>query len=85
VPAALRPQPLIRIPAAFDHPDCLFELKLDGFRALAVIDHYTGRLVSRRGHIFTQRPQLCEEGSRVSIFPTTNRRLVAYVASGFAF
>lgn len=24
-----------RIPESFDHPDCLFELKHDGFRALA--------------------------------------------------
>jgi hypothetical protein len=24
--------PLLRLPTAFDHPDCLFELKHDGFR-----------------------------------------------------
>jgi hypothetical protein len=30
-----RPMPLIRIPSAFDHADWIFELKHDGFRALA--------------------------------------------------
>jgi bifunctional non-homologous end joining protein LigD len=32
---------------AFDHPDYLFELKHDGFRALAYIEKYDCRLVSR--------------------------------------
>jgi len=27
--------PLVRIPAPFDHRDWLFELKYDGFRAMA--------------------------------------------------
>jgi ATP-dependent DNA ligase len=31
----------------FDHPDYLFELKHDGFRALAYIEEYDCRLVSR--------------------------------------
>jgi len=31
-----RPMPLVRAPEAFDHPDWLFELKHDGFRALAI-------------------------------------------------
>jgi ATP-dependent DNA ligase len=30
--------PLVRIAQPFDHPDWLFELKLDGFRALAHIE-----------------------------------------------
>jgi ATP-dependent DNA ligase len=29
---------LLRIPQPFDHPDFLFELKYDGFRALAIVD-----------------------------------------------
>jgi hypothetical protein len=28
-----RPMPLVRIPEPFDHPDGLYELKHDGFRA----------------------------------------------------
>ena len=31
----LRPMPLVRIPEAVDHTDWLFELKHDGFRAIA--------------------------------------------------
>jgi hypothetical protein len=30
-----RPMPLVRVAAAFDHRDSVFELKHDGFRALA--------------------------------------------------
>ena len=41
---------LLRIPEPFDHPDWLFELKLDGFRALAFIDGHHCRFVSRNGH-----------------------------------
>lgn len=29
---------LLRVPEPFDHPDWMFELKMDGFRALAHID-----------------------------------------------
>jgi ATP-dependent DNA ligase len=34
-PSALRPMQLLRIPEPFDHPDWLYEVKFDGFRALA--------------------------------------------------
>src|SRR5437763_2289962 len=56
-----RPMPLVRIPEPFDHPDWLFELKHDGFRALAYVDGHHCRLVSRRGHEFTKFGQLTEE------------------------
>jgi bifunctional non-homologous end joining protein LigD len=56
-----RPQPLVRIAQPFEHPDWLFELKHDGFRALAHIDRYSCRLISRSGHVFGQWPQLAEE------------------------
>jgi hypothetical protein len=39
----LSPMRLLRIPEPFDHPDFLFEPKLDGFRALA---HVRGHLVT---------------------------------------
>ena len=38
--------------APFSHPDWLFELKYDGFRALAHIDGMRTQLVSRNGHPF---------------------------------
>jgi bifunctional non-homologous end joining protein LigD len=47
-----QPMPLRRRPDAFDHPDWLFELKYDGFRALAIIEDGTCRLVSRNGNVF---------------------------------
>jgi ATP-dependent DNA ligase len=53
--------PLIRVKQPFDHPDWLFELKHDGFRALAVIQGHRCTLVSRRGYVFKQWPQLAEE------------------------
>jgi bifunctional non-homologous end joining protein LigD len=50
--------PLIRVADPFDHPDWVFELKVDGFRALAQIEGHQCNLVSRRGHVYTQFPQL---------------------------
>lgn len=55
------PMRLLRIPKPFDHEECLYEVKLDGFRALA---HVTGdqcQLVSRNGHDFKSWPQLAAE------------------------
>jgi bifunctional non-homologous end joining protein LigD len=53
--------PLLLAPQPFDHPDWVFELKLDGFRALAIIEGHRCRLVSRQGHDLWQWPQLAEE------------------------
>lgn len=44
----------------FDHCDFIFELKHDGFRALAYIAHDAVRLVSRRGNIYRSFPRLCD-------------------------
>jgi len=41
---------LIRQPAPFDDPDWIFEIKHDGFRALAVIDQGQCRFFSRKKH-----------------------------------
>src|SRR5436309_2851494 len=43
----------------FDHPDWLYELKYDGFRALALIENGTCRLVSRKAHVYKSFPGLC--------------------------
>jgi ATP-dependent DNA ligase len=53
--------PLLRLPEPFDHPEWLFEIKHDGFRALAHIDGHHCDLVSRNGHTFKHWPHLCEE------------------------
>jgi ATP dependent DNA ligase domain len=39
-----------RRPGIFEHPDWLYELKHDGFRALAYIDQGRCRLISRKGN-----------------------------------
>jgi len=45
MPLAVRREP-------FDHPDWQFEIKYDGFRALAYVDNRSVRLVSRKGNIY---------------------------------
>ena len=44
--------PLLKRAAPFDDSDWLFELKYDGFRALAVIEYGGAQLLSRNGHPF---------------------------------
>jgi bifunctional non-homologous end joining protein LigD len=44
------PLPLGQVAAPFDDPAWLFELKYDGFRALAVIEHGSCRFLSRNRH-----------------------------------
>jgi len=46
---SFKPMPLMRAREPFDHPDWIFELKYDGFRALAFANGAGTRLVSRRG------------------------------------
>jgi bifunctional non-homologous end joining protein LigD len=41
-----------RIASPFDHQDWLFELKHDGFRALAYIEGVSSRLISRKQIIY---------------------------------
>src|SRR5688500_15210562 len=48
----MHPMRLLRIPEPFDHPDFVYELKLDGFRGLAHVDRGRCRLVSRNGYEF---------------------------------
>ena len=52
---------LLRIPEPFDHPDWLYEVKFDGFRALAHVRGHHCQLVSRNGHQFKSWPYLAEE------------------------
>ena len=46
------PMPLARLHAPFDHEDWIFELKFDGFRAIAYIEKHSARLVSRNRNVF---------------------------------
>jgi len=51
----IQPMPLLKRPLPFDDPDWLFELKYDGFRALAVIEHGRAQLLSRNGRLRSLR------------------------------
>lgn len=46
------PADLKRLTESFNHDDFLFELKMDGFRALAHVGQHETRLVSRKGNIY---------------------------------
>jgi len=48
----MRPMPLARFDAPFEHPDWIFEPKMDGFRAVAYVEDGACRLVSRNGNAF---------------------------------
>src|SRR6266567_2342287 len=50
VPTQFQPMPLLKRRLPFDDPDWIYELKMDGFRALAVIEHGRAQLLSRNGH-----------------------------------
>src|SRR5437763_16751115 len=52
--------PLGRTRTPFSHPDWIFEIKWDGFRALLYSDTEGVRLVSRRRNVFKSFPGLCE-------------------------
>lgn len=64
------PQLLQRLPEPFDHPDWIFELKLDGFRCHAHIVNRECRLVSRKGNGFNSFDSLAAELGKA--FPTTD-------------
>jgi ATP-dependent DNA ligase len=56
--AADYPNALGRRPKPFDHPEYLFELKYDGFRALAAVEYGHCTLYSRNGHPFASFAEL---------------------------
>ena len=57
----VRPMRLTRRPEPFDHPDWIFEVKFDGFRALCFIENGAARLVSRKGNTFSSFHQLAAD------------------------
>jgi len=52
--------PLLKRAAPFDDPEWIYELKMDGFRALAVVEHGRAQLLSRNGHPFASFSALAE-------------------------
>src|SRR5437667_6486095 len=52
LPRNLRPMRLSRRSEPFDSDDFIYELKIDGFRALAHLQDGRGELISRNGNVF---------------------------------
>jgi len=53
--------PLLKRRVPFDGRDWLFELKYDGFRALAFIEHGRAQLISRNGNPFASFADLAAD------------------------
>ena len=65
LPASLAPMLASATPQPFDHPGWLFEPKLDGIRALALVAGGSAKLLGRRGSDITaQYPALAAELAR---------------------
>ncbi len=60
----IQPVPLERRPKPFSHPDWVYEVKHDGFRALAYVQRGRVRLVSRNGHEFSSFAELADGMAR---------------------
>ena len=56
-----QPMPLGRRAAPFDHPEWVFEVKHDGFRAIAYVKAGHCELVSRRGYVYKRFLALAEQ------------------------
>jgi hypothetical protein len=73
--------PLGRKSEPFDHSEWIYELKYDGFRALAAVEYGRCTLLSRNGHPFTSFSELASRigyalvaRSVVSLAPARLRR-----------
>jgi len=65
MPAAIHPMLATSIDEPFDGADWLFEIKWDGYRAVAFIENGKVRLVSRNQNDLTQRyPELKDAAVR---------------------
>jgi bifunctional non-homologous end joining protein LigD len=57
---AVEPMRLARLREPFSDPDWIFELKHDGFRALACVEGGSCRLVCRNGNVFASFASLAQ-------------------------
>src|ERR1700730_4146018 len=56
-----QPMTLARRAQPFSHPDWLFEIKHDGFRAVAYVRAGQCQLVSRKGYVYKRFGELTEQ------------------------
>lgn len=85
MPLDYRPMRLLRIPAPFDHAECIFEPKIDGFRALAHVRDRACDLISRNGHTFKSWPHLewpKSQGRRDAVQQYSTVRSAAWSQTG---
>jgi bifunctional non-homologous end joining protein LigD len=84
LPEKLAPMQAELADAPFDHADWMWEPKLDGYRALAFIEHDRVRLLSRRGlDLATDFPRLkAELGKQAVAAMLLDGEIVAFDASG---
>jgi bifunctional non-homologous end joining protein LigD len=66
--------PLLKRRSAFDDPNWIFELKYDGFRALAVLKQGKVQLISRNGNAFASFADLCSQIG--ATFPKTDETVI---------
>ncbi len=78
-----QPVTLSRAPEPFSHPDWIFEIKWDGFRAVAHIEHGRCRLISRNGNEFKSFRSLGESlGSELKHSTVLDGEIVCLGADG---
>ncbi len=85
LPKTLAPMHAESADAAFNHPDWMWEPKLDGYRVLAMIDHGKVTLRSRRGglELAADFPKLCAELSQQAVDTMIlDGEIVAFDADG---
>ena len=83
MPRALAPMHAELSDAAFDHPDWMWEPKLDGYRALAFISEQGVKLKSRRGLDLAAFPRLEAELAKQAVSSMVlDGELVAFDAAG---
>ena len=66
----------------FDHPDWIYELKLDGFRSFAVIEPGTCELVSRNAHVYKSFAGLAADLARLGIRAIIDGEIVCLDSDG---
>lgn len=81
-PPRFNPAELAKLPGAFDHDDFLFELKMDGFRALAYIGASQCELVSRKQNSYRSFDPLRESLAQLGRRAVIDGEIVVLDASG---
>ena len=59
------PLDLIQQPKPFSHPDWLFEVKHDGYRAVAYVENGNCKLLSRKDYTYTRFKDVADNLSKL--------------------